>query len=59
MFSPAVTVKLEDTTLHAADILIKKGLKTIPVVDDESRLLGYINRLYLIKVGLEGKINSE
>ncbi|MEA2066106.1 MAG: CBS domain-containing protein [Thermotogota bacterium] len=59
MFSPAITVKPEDTTLHAADLLIKKGLKTIPVVDDESRLLGYINRLYLIKVGLEGKINSE
>lgn len=58
MVTPPIVVHPEDTAIHAADLLIKKRLKAIPVVDDEHQLVGIFTRINLIHVALEGKINS-
>jgi len=55
MISPAITVKPDDTLINAADLLIKKGLKTLPVVDDDHKLVGIITRLNLIYSALQGR----
>jgi len=49
-------VKPDDTLINAADLLIKKGLKTLPVVDDDHKLVGIITRLNLIYSALQGRV---
>ncbi|ACR79072.1 MULTISPECIES: HPP family protein [Kosmotoga] len=56
MVSPAIAVKPDDTLINAADLLIKKGLKTLPVVDDDHKLVGIITRLNLIYSALQGRV---
>jgi CBS domain-containing protein len=56
MVKPPVLIK-PDTVIYAADLLIKNGLKIMPVVDDEGKLVGIVNRIYLIHVATQGKIN--
>ncbi len=57
MVKPPVLIKPDDTVIYAADLLIKNGLKIIPVVDDEGKLMGIINRIYLIHAATQGKID--
>jgi CBS domain-containing protein len=57
MVKPPVLIKPDDTVIYAADLLIKNGLKIIPVVDDEGKLMGIIKRIYLIHAATQGKID--
>jgi len=57
MVKPPVLIKPDDTVIYAADLLIKNGLKIIPVVNDEGKLMGIINRIYLIHAATQGKID--
>jgi CBS domain-containing protein len=57
MVKPPVLIKPDDTVIYAVDLLIKNGLKIIPVVDDEGKLMGIINRIYLIHAATQGKID--
>ena len=57
MVKPPILIKPDDTVIYAADLLIKNGLKIMPVVDDEGKLVGIVNRIYLIHVATQGKIN--
>ena len=44
MTTPAITVK-EDTELEEiADMMVKRNIKRVPVVDDDERLLGIVSR---------------
>lgn len=43
-----VTCRPEDTDLHVADLMLRQGLKQIPVVDPEGRLLGVVRRIDLL-----------
>lgn len=50
MTSPAVTVSAEDTAEHAAAVLYGHGLRQLPVVDAERRLVGIIGRVDVLAV---------
>jgi CBS domain-containing protein len=49
-FMEAAPLKVhpEDTVLYVADIMIKNRLKFIPVVNEENRLIGNIQRISLL-----------
>jgi CBS domain-containing protein len=49
MTAPVVTIG-EDTSLaHAADVMSRRGLKRLPVVDREGRLVGILSRVDLLR----------
>lgn len=49
MTTPAITVK-EDTELEEiADMMVKRNIKRVPVVDDDERLLGIVSRNDLVR----------
>ncbi|NOX44613.1 MAG: CBS domain-containing protein [Caldiserica bacterium] len=43
-----ISVHLDDEDLHIADLLIRKRLKQIPVVDGEGHLVGVIRRIDIL-----------
>lgn len=43
-----VAARPDDTDLHLADLMIRKGLKQIPVLDGENRLMGVVRRIDLL-----------
>ncbi|MDW8151888.1 MAG: CBS domain-containing protein [Candidatus Bipolaricaulota bacterium] len=48
MTREVVTCRPEDTDLHVADLMLRKGLKQIPVVDAQGRLIGQVRRIDLL-----------
>lgn len=50
MTRPAVTIAADTTVAQAARVMHKMGLKRLPVVDSEGRLLGIVSRHDVIKV---------
>lgn len=48
MTKEVVTVKLDHPDLHVADLMLRKGLKQVPVVDDQGRLVGVVRRIDLL-----------
>ncbi len=50
MSSPALTIRLDQDVLEAAELLEKKRIKRIPVVDEKNRLAGIITRADVVKV---------
>ncbi|RVU22970.1 CBS domain-containing protein [Streptomyces antnestii] len=61
MTEPAVTVKRDATIAGAAHLMARGRLKRLPVVDDESRLVGMVSQGDLLKVYLrpDGDIAEE
>jgi len=53
MSTPAVTVKEEDSLIHVADLIIRRRLKAVPVVDDQGRLVGIVTRMGVLKGAME------
>ncbi|RKX45487.1 MAG: CBS domain-containing protein [Thermotogae bacterium] len=53
MRTPAVTVKEEDSLIHVADLIIRRRLKVVPVVDDQGRLVGIVTRMGVLKGAME------
>ncbi len=49
MSSPAVTVHESSSYFEVADIMAKRGINRVPVIDTESRLMGIITRNDLIR----------
>lgn len=43
-----VFARPDDNDLYLADLLIRKGLKQIPVLDEEKRLVGVVRRIDLL-----------
>jgi len=43
-----IAARPDDTDLHLADLMIRKGLKQIPVLDKERRLVGVVRRIDLL-----------
>ncbi|MBP2703992.1 CBS domain-containing protein [Microbispora sp. RL4-1S] len=54
MTRPAVTVRPQTTTVAAARLMDARGVKRLPVVDDEGRLRGIVSRRDLLKVFVRG-----
>lgn len=44
-----MSVTEEDDDLQAADLIIRKGVKNVPVVDEEGRLVGRVRRIDLLR----------
>ncbi|HAZ27205.1 TPA: CBS domain-containing protein [Candidatus Acetothermia bacterium] len=43
-----LVVRADDTDLHLADLMLRKGLKQIPVVDEQGRMVGVVRRIDLL-----------
>lgn len=50
MTSPAITTTLDADIREVAEILDKKRIKRLPVVDDENKLIGIISRADIVRV---------
>lgn len=48
MVRDVIAARPDDTDLHLADLMIRKGLKQIPVLDKERRLVGVVRRIDLL-----------
>lgn len=48
MTKEVVVARLEDNDLHVADLMLRKGLKQLPVVDEQGRLVGVVRRIDLL-----------
>lgn len=48
MTTEVATCRPEDTDLHVADLMLRKGLKQVPVVDAQGRLIGVVRRIDLL-----------
>lgn len=48
MTTPALAVTPDDSDLHVAELMLRKGLKQIPVVDERGRLIGVVRRIDLL-----------
>jgi len=48
MHSDVIYVEVDDDDLQAADLIIRKNLKSLPVVDVERRLVGVVRRIDLL-----------
>ncbi len=44
-----IAISIDDDDLQAADLLIRKNLKSVPVVDKEGRLVGVVRRIDLLR----------
>ncbi len=44
-----ISISLDDDDLQAADLLIRKNLKSLPVVDKDGRLAGVVRRIDLLR----------
>jgi CBS domain-containing protein len=49
MSSPAVTIRPDETVMHAASLIAGRGVKRLPVVDDDDRLVGIIARADIVR----------
>jgi CBS-domain-containing membrane protein len=52
MAAPAITVPLGTSTVHAARLMLRLGIRRLPVVDADGRLVGIVTRSDLLKVFL-------
>ena len=49
MRTEVLSVTEEDDDLRAADLIIRKGVKNVPVVDGQGRLVGRVRRIDLLR----------
>lgn len=48
MVHDVVAARPDDNDLYLADLMIRRGLKQIPVLDEEKRLVGVVRRIDLL-----------
>jgi CBS domain-containing protein len=56
---PVFTVKPDDSLLYVADMIMRKGYKIIPVVDENNVLLGYVTRISVLESAIRGELIME
>ncbi len=56
MTHPPIVVNENAMLVHVADIMIRHNTKAIPVVDDQGRLVGVVNRTNILKAAMEGAL---
>lgn len=49
MTTPVITLEEHEDDLYAADLIFKKNLRLVPVVDASGRLAGVVRRIDLLK----------
>jgi CBS domain-containing protein len=50
MTSPAITIHQEATLREAGDVLARRGISALPVVDDNGHLVGIVSQMDLIRL---------
>jgi CBS domain-containing protein len=50
MTVPAITINQEATVREAGDVLARRGISALPVVDDDSRLVGIVSQMDLLRI---------
>ncbi len=58
MKTPALVVNENASITHVADMMIKSNMKVLAVVDEQSRLVGIINRMNILRAVLEGNLSK-
>jgi len=53
MSKPPIVIMEDEPLIHAADLMIRHNIKTIPVVDKENRLIGVITKIDILKAALK------
>ncbi|AMW32765.1 CBS domain-containing protein [Fervidobacterium changbaicum] len=56
---PVFTVKQDDTLLYVADMIMRKGFKMVPVVDENNVLLGYVTRVAILQSAINANTVEE
>ncbi len=56
MSKPPIVVKADSTLIYTADLMMRHNIKTIPVVDDEGRLIGIVTKIGILKAALKGEL---
>ncbi|MCD6238174.1 MAG: CBS domain-containing protein [Thermotoga sp.] len=54
-----IKVNGDDTALYAADLIIKNGINSLVVVDEQDRLVGIVSRVALLLALLKGNDRSK
>ena len=54
MSKPPITVMPDSPLIHAADLMMRHNIKTLPVVDGEGKLVGIITKIDILRAALEG-----
>jgi CBS domain-containing protein len=49
MTAPATTISLESTLTEALQLMLSQGIKRLPVVDGDGRLVGLLGRAALLR----------
>ena len=53
MSKPPIVVMEDEPLIHAADLMLRHNIKTIPVVDKGNRLIGVITKIDILKAALK------
>jgi CBS domain-containing protein len=49
MSSPAVTIRCDETVVHAARLIVERGVNRMPVVDEDGKLVGILTRADVVR----------
>lgn len=55
MSSPAITIGQDKSAIEAADLIIKKNINRIPVVDSDGKLVGIVARADIVRSSSPGE----
>ncbi len=56
MSKPPIVIREDEPLIHAADLMMRHNIKTIPVVDENNRLIGIITKIDILKAALEEEL---
>jgi CBS domain-containing protein len=49
MTTPVVSIRAEESVRRAAEVMVQHGIKRLPVVDDQGKLVGLVSRLDVLR----------
>jgi CBS domain-containing protein len=58
MTAPAICIDENETVAEAARLMLKRGLKRLPVLTEGGRIVGVLNRIDLLQAVFEGAIDD-
>jgi CBS domain-containing protein len=59
MSKPVITIPHNETLTRAVSLMVKSGLKRLPVLDEEGKLVGVLSRLDILRQVVDAPINQD
>ena len=59
MSKPVITILHNETLARAVSLMVKSGLKRLPVVDDDEKLVGVLSRLDILRQVVDAPMNQD